>query len=501
MEAFLEGMTLLADFNIITVIFIGVLIGVVVGALPGLSSSMAVALLIPFTISMEPVPAISMMAALYCAGTFGGSITAILMNAPGAPPAMATALDGYPMARRGEGGRALGLAAVSSICGGVFSLVVFLIAAPWLAKVATSFRPMEYFALTVFALSMLASISGRSSLRNLIAGGVGILIGTVGIHLTTGIERYTFGVNELTEGINFIPVLIGLFATAELLNQSQTLHVAYERVTAAVVKLPSFKELWSLKITMLRSSCIGTFIGILPAEGATVAAIMGYNEAKRWSKTPEKFGTGTPEGIVGPEAANNAATGGAMVPTLALGIPGSGTTAVILAALIMHGLRPGPYLIRETPEFVYAIFGAMLIANIMFLFIGLGGAKLFSRITLIPPAILWPAVFVFAIIGSFASSSSIFDVWIMMISGIVGFVMLRHGFSPAPLVMGLILGAMVEESLSQSMIILDNEWWRLFESPISLLFFALTAVSLSWPLIARRKPKSSPPAGTDEAAD
>lgn len=502
MEAFLEGMTLLANFNIISVIFIGVVIGVVVGALPGLSSSMAVALLIPFTISMEPVPAISMMAALYCAGTFGGSITAILMNAPGAPPAMATALDGYPMARRGEAGRALGLAAVSSICGGVFSLVVFLIAAPWLAKVATSFRPMEYFALTVFALSMLASISGRSSLRNLIAGGVGILIGTVGIHLTTGIERYTFGVNELTEGINFIPVLIGLFATAELLNQSQTLHVAYERVTAAVVKLPSFKELWSLKITMLRSSCIGTFIGILPAEGATVAAIMGYNEAKRWSKTPEKFGTGTPEGIVGPEAANNAATGGAMVPTLALGIPGSGTTAVILAALIMHGLRPGPYLIRETPEFVYAIFGAMLIANVMFLFIGLGGAKLFSRITLIPPTILWPAVFVFAIIGSFASSSSIFDVWIMMVSGIVGFVMLRHGFSPAPLVMGLILGAMVEESLSQSMIILDNQWWRLFESPISLLFFGLTAVSLSWPLIARRKPKASavPPA-TDEVVD
>ena len=502
MEAFLEGMTLLADFGIISVIFIGVVIGVVVGALPGLSSSMAVALLIPFTISMGPVQAISMMAALYCAGTFGGSITAILMNAPGAPPAMATALDGYPMAQRGEAGRALGLAAVSSICGGIFSLVVFLFAAPWLAKVATSFRPMEYFALTVFALSMLASISGRSSLRNLIAGGVGVLIGTVGIHLTTGVERFTFGVNELTEGVNFIPVLIGLFATAELLNQSQTLHVAYERVTATVVKLPTFKELRSLKVAILRSSCIGTFIGILPAEGATVAAIMGYNEAKRWSKTPEKFGTGCPEGIVGPEAANNAATGGAMVPTLALGIPGSATTAVILAALIMHGLRPGPYLIRETPEFVYAIFGAMLIANLMFLFIGLGGAKLFSRITMIPPTILWPAVFVFAMIGSFASSSSIFDVWTMMISGIIGFFMLRHGFSPAPLVMGLILGSMVEESLSQSMIILDNAWWRLFESPISLLFFALTAVSLSWPLIARRKPKSAfPPPGTEEALD
>jgi putative tricarboxylic transport membrane protein len=252
-----------------------------------------------------------------------------------------------------------------------------------------------------------------------------------------------------------------------------------------VVKLPSRADLKRVWPTILRSSGIGTFIGILPAEGSTIAAIIGYNEAKRWAKNKDEFGTGCPEGIAGPEAANNAATGGAMVPTLALGIPGSGTTAVILAALIMHGLRPGPHLMQETPEFVYAIFGAMLIANLMFLGIGLAGAKVFSRITLVPKNLLWPTVFVFALIGSYAFSSSVFDVWVMLISGVLGFFMLRHGFGPAPMVMGLILGKLVEEAFSQSMIIYDNQWWRLFESPIVNLFFAFTLFGLFAPTIGR----------------
>lgn len=486
MDAVLKGILLMADPTNVGLIFVAVLIGVVVGALPGLSSPMAVALLLPFTISMEPVPAISMMAALYCAGTFGGSICAILINAPGAPPAVATAFDGYPMAKRGEAGRALGIAAISSISGGIISLIVFLVATPLLAKIATSFRPMEYFALAIFALSMLASISGKSPVRNLIAGAVGVLLGTVGIHLTTGVERFTFGLPALTGGIGFVPVLIGLFAMSELLNQSEAADKAYERIKSVVVKLPTrddFRRIWG---TILRSSGIGTFIGVLPAEGATVAAIMGYNEAKRWSKNKDEFGSGCPEGIAGPEAANNAATGGAMVPTLALGIPGSATTAVILAALIMHGFRPGPYLMKQTPEFVYAIFMAMLLANFMFLAIGLAGAKVFSRITLIPRTFLWPGVFVFALVGSYSYGASLMDVWVMLISGLVGFLMLRHGFGPAPLVMGLILGKLVEESFSQSMILLDNQWWRLLESPIVDLFFALTVLSLCWPLISTR---------------
>ena len=483
MEPVIEGLGLILVPTNILLIFGGVLIGVLVGALPGLSSPMAVALLLPFTITLDPVPAIAMLAALYCAGTFGGSITAILINAPGAPPAVATAFDGYPMARRGEAGRALGLAAVSSVMGGIFSLAVFLFATPALAQFALKFRPPEYFALTVFALSMLASISGKSSLRNLIAGAFGVLIGTAGIHLTTGVERFTFGVYELTEGIHFVPVLIGLFAMSELLVQSQTLTVVYERITSVVIKLPSREDFRRVRGCILRSSIIGTFIGILPAEGATVAAIMGYNEAKRWSKNKKEFGTGCPEGIAGPEAANNAATGGAMVPTLALGIPGSGTTAVILAALIMHGFRPGPYLMQNTPEFVYAIFIAMLLANFMFLGIGLAGAKLFSRITLIPRTILWPAVFVFSMIGAYSFSSAIFDVWVMLISGLVGFMMLRHGFGLAPLVMGLILGQLVEESFSQSMIMYDNNFFLLFESPIVVVLFLCTFLGLFWPFL------------------
>ncbi len=481
MEPLLTGLLLLADpFNIL-LIFIGVLVGVTVGALPGLSSPMAVALLLPFTITLPPVPAVAMMAALYCGGTFGGSITAILINAPGAPPAVATALDGYPMAKRGEAGRALGIATFSSVTGGVLSLLVFIVAAPALAAVALKFRPPEYFALAVFALSMLASISGKSSLRNLISGAFGVLLGTVGIHLTTAVERFTFGFPELSEGIAFVPVLIGLFAIGELLNQSQTLTSHYERIRAHVTKLPDRNDLRLIWKTILRSSGLGTFIGILPAEGSTVAAIMGYNEARRWSKNKEQFGTGCPEGIAGPEAANNAATGGAMVPTLALGIPGSGSTALILVALIMHGFRPGPYLVQQTPEFIYAIFGAMLMANFMFLAIGLVGAKVFSQVTLIPRTILWPAVVVFSMIGAYAAASDLLDIWIMLAAGIVGFIMRRHGFGLAPLVMGLILGPLVEEAFSQSMIMYDNDFLGLFESPIVVGFFVLTFISLFWP--------------------
>ncbi|HUT48898.1 MAG TPA: tripartite tricarboxylate transporter permease [Alphaproteobacteria bacterium] len=485
MDAMLQGFAILADPFNIALILAGVVVGVLVGALPGLSSPMAVALLLPVTISLEPIPAIAMLSALYCAGTFGGSITAILINAPGAPPAVATAFDGYPMAKRGEAGRALGIATVSSVVGGVLSLFVLVLAAPAFAHVALEFRPPEYFALALFALSMLATISGKSNLRNLISGAVGVLLGTVGIHLTTGVERFTFGFDALTDGIHFIPVLIGLFAVGELLAQSKTVTVHFERITATVVRLPSkadFKRVWP---TILRSTGIGTIIGVLPAEGTTVAAIMGYNEARRWSKHKDEFGTGVPEGIAGPEAANNAATGGAMVPTLALGIPGSGTTAIILAALIMHGIRPGPHLLQKTPEFLYAIFGAMLIANFAFLGIGLAGAKLFSRITLIPRTLLWPAVFVFALVGSYAFAASVFDVWIMLASGLLGFLMIRHGFGPAPLVMGLILGRLVEESFSQTMIIYDNQWWRIAERPIADVLLALTLTGLCWPLLRR----------------
>ena len=486
MDPVIQGITLILDPYNLLLILGAVIMGVLVGALPGLSSTLAVALLLPFTLQLEPIPAIAMMSALYCAGTFGGSITAILINTPGAPPAVATALDGFPLAQRGEAGRALGIAAVSSVAGGMFSLLIFIVATPMLAKVALSFRPQEYFALALFGLSMLASISGKSSLRNLIAGAFGVLVATIGIHETTGVERFVFSIPEFVEGIGFVPVLIGLFAMAELLNQSSKLDSAVERVKSIAIKLPSMADFKLIRWTVARSAVIGTFIGVLPAEGSTVAAIIGYNEAKRWSKNKAEFGKGAIEGIAGPETANNAATGGAMVPTLALGIPGSGTTAVILAALMVHGLRPGPYLIQNTPHFVYAIFTAMFIANVLFLILGLPGAKLFARITLIPRQFLWPSVFVFSMIGAYALNQSLFDVWVMLLSGILGFFMLRHGFGPAPFVMGLILGRLVEENWSRAMIIFDNNFLRFFESWIVDLFFVLTIVGLFGPFLFRR---------------
>lgn len=484
MDAFLTALAGFADPYLIGIVLVGTLGGVLVGAMPGLSSTMATALLLPFTLTMEPVPAIALLSALYCAGTFGGSITAILVNAPGAPPAAATAFDGYPLAQQGFAGKALGLAAVSSVIGGIFSVVVLIVAAPALSRVAYSFGPPEYFALAVFGLSMLATISGESAIKNLIGGALGLLLATVGMDFTTGVERFTFGHYELSEGVHFIPVMIGLFAGTEFLIQAGELGREKIRTAIDAVMLPTRAELKRCGTTIARSCGIGSFIGLLPAEGGTVAAMIGYNEAKRWAKDKSKFGRGDIRGIAGPEAANNAATGAAMVPTLALGIPGSATTAIILGALLVHGLRPGPHLFNEQPTLLYSIFLAMLIANLAFGVFGFYGAKLFARITLIPTTFLWPAVFILSCIGAYALEQSLLDVWIMVAASLAGFVLKRYGFSAAPIIMGLILGELVESSLKQSLIIFDHEWSGFLERPIVMVFLGLAAVSVLVPLIS-----------------
>ena len=348
------------DPYLIFLIFITTILGVVLGVLPGLGATTGAALLLPFTLTLEPVHAITVLATIYVSATFAGSITAILINTPGTSAAAATTFDGYPLAQKGEAGRALGIAVVSSTIGGIFSVLVLCIAAPMLARVAYEFRPPEYFALTIFGLSMLATISSGGAVRNLIGGTFGVWLATIGAEKATGIERFMFGNYELYEGLSFVPVMIGLFALSELLIQSKRVNETINAMTMKAVLLPSlldYKRIWK---TIIRSCGIGTFIGILPAEGATVASMIGYAEAKRWSKTPEEFGKGSVEGIAGAEAANNAATGGAMVPTMVLGIPGSGTTAIILVGLMVHGLRPGPYLFTEQVDKVYSIFGCLL---------------------------------------------------------------------------------------------------------------------------------------------
>ncbi|QPC44210.1 tripartite tricarboxylate transporter permease [Kaustia mangrovi] len=496
MDAFLSALGLFLDPMLLVAVLAGTVGGVLVGALPGLSSTMATALLLPFTLGMEPGMAIALLSALYCSGTYGGSITAILVNAPGAPAAAATAFDGYPLAQKGRAGKALGIAAVASAIGGMFSVVVLIVAAPLLSRVAYDFGPPEYFALALFGLSMLASISSDAPVKNLLGGAFGVLLATVGMDMTTGVERFTFGMWELSEGVHFIPVMIGLFAGAEFLTQAQTLDRVTVHAALDAVRLPTREDFRKCMGTIARSCGIGSFVGVLPAEGGTVAAMIGYNEAKRWARDKSEFGHGDIRGIAGPESANNAATGAAMVPTLALGIPGSATTAVILGALLAHGLRPGPHLFTETPTLLYVIFTAMLFANVVFLGFGLVGAKLFSRITLIPTTFLWPAVIILAAIGAYALEQSILDVWIMVVAGILGFVLKRYGFSAAPIIMGLILGEMVESTFKQSMIIFDHSWAGFLDRPIVLVFVALTVLSIASPFVSkawhRRRERENP---------
>ena len=461
------------DPYLLFLIFATTIIGIIIGVLPGLGATTGAALLLPFTLTMDPVHAIAVLATIYVAATFAGSITAILINTPGTSAAAATTFDGYPLAQKGEAGRALGVAVMSSTFGGIVSVIVLCFAAPLLARVAYEFRPPEYFALTIFGLSMLASISSGGAVKNLIGGVFGVWLSTIGAERVTTIERFMFGNYELYEGLSFVPVMIGLFAMSELLVQSRVAHQAVEFVKMKAVQLPSRADYQKIWKTVLRSSGIGTFIGILPAEGATVASMIGYSEAKRWSKNKEEFGKGSIEGIAGAESANNAATGGAMVPTMVLGIPGSGTTAIILVGLMVHGLRPGPYLFTEQVEAVYQIFGSMLAANVMFLLMGLYAARFFARISLIPTPILWPIVFALSVIGAYALNSSLLDIWIVLIFGVIGFLARRFGFAVAPIAVGLILGKMVEVNLQNSLKIFNGEWWLIFTQPLALLFLFL----------------------------
>ncbi|MEL0329656.1 MAG: tripartite tricarboxylate transporter permease [Deltaproteobacteria bacterium] len=486
MEAIFSGLWALADPMLLLLIVLATLGGILVGALPGLNATNGVALLLPFTITMEPIAAIAVLTTIYCAATFAGAITAILINTPGTSASATTCLDGYPLAQRGEAGRAPGMAAVSSTIGGIISVICLMAAAPLLAGAAYKFAPPEYFALTVFGLSMLASIGEESSIKSIMSGAFGVLLATVGIDLLTTVERFTFGMNELTEGIGFVPVMIGVFGIAELLTQAGQLGIVRERITLRAIQLPSKADYQKTWKAILRSSGIGTFIGILPAEGATIASMIGYNEAKRWSKTPEEFGKGSIEGIAGSEAANNSATGGAMVPTLALGIPGSPTAAVILAGLMVHGLRPGPTMFTEQSTFVFAIFWSMLLVNVLFFFVGLYGARIFARATLIPLTILWPMVFLFSMVGAYALDQSMIDVWIALIFGVIGYLMKRYGFSVVSLAIGLILGGMLEKRLGQSMVMLDEQWWLIATRPLSLLFLVLTVLALAGPFLLRK---------------
>ncbi|MDB6178429.1 tripartite tricarboxylate transporter permease [Paracoccus sp. Z330] len=475
----------LTDPSNLMIIAVGTLVGLIVGALPGLGSVVLIALMLPFVVRMDPTTGIALCAIVYCATTYGGSLTAILINTPGTPAAAMTTFDGFPLAQKGQAGRALGIATFSSAIGGILGILVMIVATPLLAKLAYQFGPAEFFALAVFGMSMLASISGASMIKNFIGGAFGLLLATIGTDLTTGVERFTFGQPDLYEGIAVVQIMIGIFAGGELLRQATQTKVKRELIAEGVTRLPSWQDFRRIWKTVLRSTGIGTVIGILPAEGGKVAAMIAYNEEYRWSKNKDEFGKGAIEGIAAPEAANNAATGGTMVPTLALGIPGGGSTAIILTAMLILGLRPGPQLFVEQPDLLAGIFGAMLGANVCFLIYGLLGAKLFSRITLIPTTILWPCVIALACLGAYSLQQSMFDIGVMIFFAVLGFFLNRHGYAPAPIIMGLILGELIETSLKQSYLIYDGNLLAILGQPIALAFLLLSLLGICGPLIAK----------------
>ena len=465
-------------------IMVGSALGICIGALPGLNASMGIALLLPLTYGMTALPAIAMLLSIYCGAIYGGSITAILLSTPGTTAAACTVFDGYALAQRGEPGRALSMAATASFIGGIFSIVVLLFLAPPLASVALMFSPADYFALMFFGLSIISSLSEKHIIKGLISAVMGLLLATVGIDVISGTPRFTFDVPELLNGVSFIPALIGLFAISQLFItiEKQLLEGTGVKRLMSVVTI-RLRDVVAVAGTLLRSSIIGTMVGILPGAGATMASFISYNEARRWSKHPEAYGQGSLEGIAAPESANNAATGGAMVPLLTLGIPGSETTAVLVGAFMIQGIRPGPLLFRDNADLVYGLFAALILANIAFYLLGMLGARVFSQVSRIPERVLIPMILSLATIGSYAENNSLVDVFFMFSFGVLGYFMRKFKFPVAPMVLALVLGPMAESNLGRALVISGGDWSIFVTRPISLTFIVLGFGSLLWPIV------------------
>ena len=474
--------------NVLWVTALGTLGGIVIGALPGLTATMGVALLVPMTFGMEPVNGLSMLIGIFVGGIYGGCISSILIKTPGTPASAATVLDGYPMAQNGQAGKALGMATIASAAGGLFSSVVLATVAPQLASVALKFGPAEYFALALFSLTIIASLSG-DIVKGVIAGMLGVLLSCVGADPITGASRYTFGVTGFAAGFAFTPALIGLFAVSEVFVQLEKIFEDKVKPVSVSGVWPSWSELRECWGTLLRGSIIGTFIGIVPGVGSGTASWISYNEARRASRTPEKFGTGYMPGVAATESANNAVCGGALVPLLALGVPGDVVTAVLMGGLMIHGLAPGPLLFRDNPGVVVGLFTSSFTANIFMFVFGMAGIPYFSKILLIPKKVLTVCIALFCFIGSYAINMNSVDLYTMLGFGVVGYGMQKYNFSQAALCIALILGPMAEANLRLGLLNVDGDLVAFCSGPITLFFLALTPVSLAWPMIQNRRAK------------
>ncbi|HEY9057904.1 MAG TPA: tripartite tricarboxylate transporter permease [Aurantimonas sp.] len=461
-------------------ILAGTLIGMFIGAMPGLSATMAIALLLPLTYSLRPETGLAMLASLYLAAMYGGSIAAILLRTPGTPAAAATVLDGYPMAQKGEAGRALGLSLTASLIGGVISSVVLLTVAPLLGRIVLNFGPVEIFAVAVLGITIIGSLSQGSAILGLMSGAIGLLISMVGMDLTTGTPRFTFGVLDLFGGVNFTVALIGLFSIPQavrliVMGQAN----AGDRISNVRDRmLPTGRQFLRMLPNSLRSSVIGVFTGLIPGTGGDTASWFAYNEAKRFSRHKAQFGTGYPAGIVAPEAANNAVVGGALIPTIALGIPGSSATAVLLGGLMVHGILPGPTLMTEYGDVTYTLLWAVMFANIALFLVGLLFTRACVAVTKIPNRVVGPVIVVLSVIGAFAINNSVFDIGLMIAFGIVGLAFDQFRIPTPPLVIGLILGPILDTTLQQSLLIGAGSWWIFLENPISATLLAVAALSV-----------------------
>ncbi len=476
LDAVSLGIPLVFKLDILLLVFMGTIAGLLIGALPGLTSAMAIALLIPLTYTLAPEQAFAILLPAYAAGTFGGSVAAILLNIPGTGAAIMTTLDGFPMREKGQAGRAIGVAISASVLGGLASAAVLMAIAPAAALWALKLGAHEYFAVALFGLVVIAFVSD-APVAGMLSGAFGLLIAMAGNDPAGAYPRFTFGQSEMVGGLQFVPVMIGLFGIAEVLTVvdrgltdrpavTQKLKGVYRSLLEPLIKVG----------VLIRSIIVGLVIGIMPGSGPTIGSVMSYGLEKTFGRNREQMGRGAPEGIIAAEAANNSGTGGALVPMFALGIPGDAVTAILIGALLIHGLQPGPALFLEQPELVSSLFLLFVLGNVFFLVIGLAGLPLLLKILETPPRYLLPVVVSLCLIGSYASSASLFDAWLALGFGAFGFFMRKLRIPIAPMVLGFILGPLIEDNLRRAIILDDGDITGFFEHPISLL--ALGGIAL-----------------------
>ncbi len=466
--------------------FLGVLVGTLIGVLPGVGPTAGIAILIPISLSLPPTSAIIMLAGIYYGAMYGGSTTSILLNVPGEASSVPTALDGYQLARKGRAGPALGMAAIASFIAGTFSQLGLILLAPPLADIALDFGPPEYFSLMLLGLTIIVGLSGKSLLKGLIAGIFGLMIAMVGQDPMTGLARYSYGNVDLLGGIDFISVVVGLFAFAEIMaNAEGTMREVFSGSLKGL--LPTLQDWKDSAGALVRSSVVGFFVGIIPGGSATVSSFLVYDLERRLSKHPEKFGTGVIEGVAAPEGANNAAVGGGMIPLLTLGIPPSAPLAVLLGALMVHGLRPGPLLFQQNPDFVWGLIVSMYIGNVMLLVLNLPLVGMWARLITVPYPLLAPIVLALCVVGTFSIRNNLLDVWIALFFGIIGFVMRKLEIPAAPVVLTLVLSHMFENALRQSMVMSGGNLAIFITRPMSLVLLILVVIALSASAFERRR--------------